>query len=69
MRFSKFVVILCIATIHLFTAIVLVFAWYGKEVPTQLIVSFFAVVGTEFVALAWIRAVEQKTKKENDQNV
>jgi len=62
MTFSKGSVIFVFAQVTAFTVAVLLFAWFGKEVPGELIVSFFAWFAVEGGALALLKIDERKNK-------
>jgi len=61
-KFSKIIVISCIATILLFTAVVLLLCANDKSVPDSLIYSFFGVFGIELAALAGIKIKERSNE-------
>jgi hypothetical protein len=59
-KFSKFIVVLSIVSIYVYTATVLMFAWFGKFVPSELTVAYYSFFAVEMMALAW------KTKGDGD---
>ncbi len=59
-KFSKKIVLLCIRSFLLFTVIVITFNWYGREVQTEMIITFGAFIGTELGMAAWIEVVKQR---------
>ena len=59
-KFSKFIVVLSIVSIYLYTATVLIFCWFGKFVPSELTVAYYSFFAVEMMALAW------KTKGDGD---
>ena len=59
-RYSKLVVLLCIATIIAFTVTCMVFYWHDKSVDPVLIGFFFACFGMEFGSLAFIKRGEYR---------
>ena len=61
-KFSKFIVVLSIVSIYLYTATVLIFCWFGKFVPSELTVAYYSFFAVEMMALAW------KTKGEGQIN-
>ena len=52
-KFSKFIVLLSIISIYLYTATVLIFCWFGKFVPSELTVAYYSFFAVEMMALAW----------------
>lgn len=66
MRFSKAVVLTCFISLHLFTAIYLVFAWYDKLIPDVIVERYFAVIGVEFGALALIAVIKAIFKNKEE---
>ena len=52
-KFSKFIVVLSIVSIYLYTATVLIFCWFGKFVPSELTVAYYSFFAVEMMALAW----------------
>lgn len=68
MKFSKFVVVLCIVTVHAFVATVFYFNWCGVEVQTELIVSFMSAIGVELMSLAWVTSVDKKNMNNKEVN-
>ena len=52
-KFSKFIVVLSIVSIYLYTATVLIFCWFSKFVPSELTVAYYSFFAVEMMALAW----------------
>lgn len=52
-KFSKFIVVLSIVSIYLYTATVFIFSWFGKFVPSELTVAYYSFFAVEMMALAW----------------
>lgn len=67
-KFSQKLIKVMIATILVFVAVVLAYNWFGKQVQTELILSFFGAFVGEFGFMAWIKTKERK-KKVQEQEV
>ena len=62
MSFTRLSVIFVFVQVTVFTAVVLFYSWFEKQVPGELIVSFFAWFGLEGGALALLKIDERKQK-------
>ncbi len=64
-RFSKWIVVLSVLLVLVYTAVYLYFVWEGKYIPAELTYSFFATFSVELSALAGIRIKKQLQDKNN----
>ncbi len=55
------------AVLLVYTAVVLCWAWFGREVPSELTVALYAAFGSEIWAAAWIKKLKLKNGGKEDE--
>lgn len=66
--YSKVIVAVCIMTIVLFTAVCMLYLWFGKPLNDTLIALFFGCFGIEFGSLAFIKGRKLRWVEGNPAN-